>query len=267
MSNTDGEAGGRSCIFCGGRPITGEHAWPQWIAKYLSGEKLTHLAVVETEGREPSVQLRGERVPFTTKINCVCKPCNEGWMHELETSAELILAGPIQGKPVVWHEWRQVMAAAWAFKTAIVLEQGQAPEHRAIPAEILPLFRQFLRPPPYSQIWTALYSGEFPHSFSHGKLRLVLTTPEGVAVPNDLEAYGVSLHVGAIAFRIFGHLIRDGPANVPQADFARRLVPIWPVVPRAEWPPALAVDDNGMELLVKSMGEVVLGPTTGQRTP
>jgi hypothetical protein len=240
-------------VFCGGTPVTAEHAWPQWIAKYLPGRKVPHLTVVEAEGREPSVKFRGERLPFTTEVRCVCKACNEGWMHELETSAEKMLAPLIQGKPQVWHEWRQATAATWAFKTAIVLDQAH-PEFKAIPPEIYPLFRRFLRPPPYSQVWIAIYSGAYPHSYGRGAMRLLLTTPEGVPVPNDLTAYGASLHVGALVFRLFGHLIQDGPTNVPQGDIARCLIPIWPVTARAEWPPEMAVDDDGLELLVKSMG-------------
>jgi hypothetical protein len=244
--------------------VTAEHVWPQWIAKYLPDTKLPHLVVVEQEGQDSAVELRGDRPPFTTEVKCVCKPCNEGWMHELETTAKPILAPLIQGKPAIWHEWRQTIAATWAFKTAIMIEQAQS-EMRAIPAEIYPLFRRYLTPPPFAQVWTGIYAGEYPHFYGRGPMRLVLTTPEGVAVPNDLAAYGACLQVGALVFRLFGHLIKDGPVNAPRGVIARCLVPIRPVVPRAEWPPELAVDDNGLELLVKSMGESsILGPEPPQ---
>lgn len=227
-------------------------------------EKIPHLNIVEMEGQEQSVEFRGERLPFTTEVRCVCKGCNEGWMHELETSAEPILAPLIQGKSQGWHEWRQAIAATWAFKTAIMLEQAHS-ELRAIPTELYPGFRQYLRPPPFAQVWTALYSGEYPHSYGRGAMRLLLTTPEGVAVPNDLTAYGAFLQVGALAFRLFGHLIQGGPVNVPRGAIANCLVPIWPISPRAEWPPQLALDDDGLELLVKSMG--IDNPALGTKPP
>lgn len=176
-------------------------------------------------------------------------------MHELETSAEQILAPLIQGQSAVWHEWRQSVAATWAFKTAIVLEQAHR-DVEAIPQEIYPLFRQYQTPPPFAQVWTAIYTGEFPHHYGRGAMRFRLTTPTGVAVPNDLTAYGACLQVGALAFRLFGHLVKDGPVNVPQGDIARSLIPIWKTTPRAEWPPELGVDDDGLEILVKSMGDV-----------
>lgn len=245
----------RACIWCGGTPLTAEHVWPRWIAKYLPEEKSPHHVVVEAEGEEQIVQFRGERVPFSTTVKCVCEPCNTGWMHELETTAEKILAPLIEGKSQVWHEWRQAIAATWALKTSILIEQVQ-PDLRAIPTELYKGFRVNLRPPPYTQIWMAAYAGDSPHFYGRGAMRLLLTTPEGVAVPNDLTAYGACLQVGALVFRLFGHIIRNGPRNVPQGDVARCLIPIWPVSRRIEWPPSMTVDTNGLELLVKSMSDV-----------
>lgn len=249
-------------MFCGKGPVTAEHVWPQWIAKYVENadEKIPHTAEVRHEGQEPRIEFRGIRVPFTTEAKCVCKPCNEGWMHELETSAEPILAPLIQGKSAVWHEWRQTIAAFWAVKTAMMLEQTQ--KLRAIPAEIYPLFRKYQTPPPYCQVWTAAYDGDIPHNFGRGAIRMALTTPEGVAVPNEFAAYGAFVQIGALAFRIFGHLFENGPTNVPQGELARALVSIRPVVPAAAWPPEMVVNDEGLELLVMSMAdEDVSGPT------
>jgi hypothetical protein len=173
-------------------------------------------------------------------------------MHEMEVTAEQLLAPLIQGKPVVWHEWKQSLAATWAFKTAIVLEQSH-PSYTAIPPEIYPLFRRFQCPAPFSQVWMAHYGGEFPHSFGSGAMWLQIRSAEGEVIPNDLEAYGVSIHVGALAFRIYGHLIKDGPPDIPSADMAQALTPIWPVSPRVRWPPERAIDDDGLVALVKSM--------------
>ena len=173
-------------------------------------------------------------------------------MHEMETTAEPILAPLIQGKQQVWSEWRQAVAATWAFKTSIMLEQTHS-DLQAIPPDIYPGLRLNLRPPPFAQAWTAIYSGEFPHHYGRGAMRLLLATSAGVSVPNDLTAYGACLQVGALVFRLFGHLIRNGPVVIPQGDVARSLIPIWPVVPRATWPPERSVDDDGLETLVKSM--------------
>lgn len=180
-----------------------------------------------------------------------------GWMHELETCAEPILAPLIQGQRQTWHEWRQAIAATWAFKTSIMIEQAAEEELRAIPSEMYPGFRKWQRPPLMNtQVWAGAYTGEPPHFYGRGQMRLMLTTPDGVSVPNDLTAYDACLQIGALVFRLFGHLIREGPRNAPQGDIARCLVPIWPVSPSAEWPPELSVNDDEMEILVKSMGDI-----------
>ena len=178
-------------------------------------------------------------------------------MHELETTAEPILAPLIEGKSQTWHQWRQTVAATWALKTAIMIEQAGPLHLRAIPQEIYPGFYRVLRPPtpPYTQVWAAAYVGESPHAYGRGFMRLVLTAPKD-EVPDDLTAYGACLQVGALAFRLFGHVIQGRPGTSLRAKYARCLVPIWPTSPRVEWPPDLAVDDDGMELLVKSMGDI-----------
>jgi hypothetical protein len=236
-------------------PVTAEHVWPQWISKYLPKVKAEHLVISEVEGEDRTVQFRGLRVPFTTEVNCVCELCNTGWMAELEHTAEHELHAMIEGKHQTLHGWRQSIAATWAFKTAIMIEQAGRPDLRAIPPEIYTPFRQYLTPPPFSQVWIAAYRGISGHFYGHGSMRLLITS-DGVPIPNDLTAYGGCLQVGALAFRLFGHLIRNGPRKVPQGDLARCLVPIWPVTPRTEWPPERSVDDGGLETLVKSMGDV-----------
>src|ERR1035437_3729482 len=116
VSAIESQSSARACVWCGGRPVTAEHVWPQWIAKYVPGTEIRaeHYVVVEAEGEDEAVEFRGERVPFTTEANCVCKPCNEGWMAELEHTAEHELHAMIEGKPQVLHEWRQSVAATRA---------------------------------------------------------------------------------------------------------------------------------------------------------
>jgi hypothetical protein len=92
-------------------------------------------------------------------------------------------------------------------------------------------------------------------------MRLILSAG-GEAIPNDLEAYGASIHIGALAFRIYGHLIQDGPPDIPSAEMARSLTPVWPVSPRVRWPPDQGIDDDGLVALVKSMGADLTGPAT-----
>jgi hypothetical protein len=252
-----GSARRRECIFCGGTPLTAEHAWPQWIAKYLPREKVPHLILAQSEGKEDACSFRGQRLPFTTTARCVCTQCNSGWMHELEATAEPLLAPLIQGRTRIWHEWKQSLAAAWAFKTAAILEYAVGID-QAIPPELLPLFRRYLTPRPRTQIWTATDSGTGHHQFGSGAIRALVVSSETVVASEDRAAFG------ALVFRIRGSLIRNGPLDVPDATMAKRLVQIRPVRSRADWPPSESVDDDGLHLLVSSMAD---GSTIGSVPP
>jgi hypothetical protein len=240
------------CVFCGESPVEAEHVWPQWIAKYLPREKADHFRVQESaEGRE--VQPRGFRFPFTTEANCVCHTCNTGWMHELENSAEAEIAAMIQGKPQRLHEWRQSIAASWAFKTAMMLEQSEPPAARTIPLAIYPMFRRFLRPTTMTQVWMAHYVGENPHPFGHGLLRAQVIGPTGPVEPDDAEPYALVLGAGQLAFWIVGHLVQGAALHAPNSEVTGRIVQIWPVTPSAAWPPPEPVGDDGLNGLVFSL--------------
>jgi hypothetical protein len=159
-----------------------------------------------------------------------------------------------QGRTQIWHEWKQSLAAAWAFKTAAILEYAAGVEP-AIPAEVLTLFRQYLTSPPGTQIWTASYSGTGQHQFGSGAMRVLMVASEKVVASEDRAAYGAFIQIGALVFRIRGSLVRNGPFDVPDATMAKRLVQMRPVRSRAEWPPTESVDDDGLHLLVSSMAE------------
>jgi hypothetical protein len=255
-------------VWCGGTPVTAEHVWPQWIAKYVPEAKIRaeHYVVIEAEGQEQAVHFRGERVPFTTEAKCVCKPCNEGWMAEMEHTAEHELHAMIEGRPQTLHEWRQALAATWAFKTAMMVEQAHTSD-RAISSELYQPFHRYLTPPPFSQVWIGRYEGQSPHFYGRAQLRFELSTPAGILIPNDLTAYGAVLQAGALVFRLFGHLVKDGPVSVPTGEIARSLIPIRPTIARAEWPPEFAVNDLGLHILGKSLGDVPPAEGVSQGAP
>ena len=252
MSDTEKEGSGRACVFCGGTPVTSEHVWPGWIAKYLPREKAEHYRLVESaEGRD--LQSRGFRYPFTTEAKCICKPCNEGWMHELEMNCRVRALAHDPGKPQRLHEWRQAIAATWALKTAMMIEHSDSPDTRTIPLAIYPMFRWFLRPTTMTQVWMVHYVGENPHPFGHALLRAQVVEPEGPVEPDDAEPYVLVVGAGQIAFWILGHLVQGAGLYRPRSEVTGRIVQIWPVTSEATWPPPESVGDGGLNGLVFSL--------------
>jgi hypothetical protein len=108
-----------------------------------------------------------------------------------------------------------------------------------------------MRPPNQQQVWIAHYTGTQPHGFYHGPLALFDRTKPGE--PEVATGYAATIAVGHLVFRIFGHTVRDGPVSVPEGDVASSLSQIQPVVPSAEWPPSLSVDDDGLHTITLSM--------------
>ena len=60
--------------------------------------------------------------PYTQTVNHVCRGCNNGWMSTLETEAKPLLQPMIEGRHKQLHPRSQRIIAAWAFKTAAMLE-------------------------------------------------------------------------------------------------------------------------------------------------
>lgn len=149
------------CVFCGepfgpSRQRSHEHAVPKWCAELLADRGAAyHTLIAQTEAGVKTVD-QGLRNPFTTTLNEVCKPCNEGWMHELEQSSESLLSHLIQGDSRRLRFWRQALVATWACKTAMVWE-CLAGEHRATPIERLRELHRTQRPPDKHQVWFGRY--------------------------------------------------------------------------------------------------------------
>jgi hypothetical protein len=206
---------------------------------------------VETD-RGLTVERRGLRNPFTTVVEEVCEPCNNGWMKELEDSCEGLLGHFIQGHERHIRYWRQVLAATWAAKTAFVWDLI-SPEDRAIPDKDLKILHRALRPTAQQQVWIGRYAGDDPHTFRRAAAHVVgATDPD----PRNAHAYLVALSVGQLALVVFGqHVVRPPYSHPLPERFALQLVQISPPIHEiVAWPPPNALDDETLEACVRSLG-------------
>src|SRR5689334_2998942 len=108
---------GRGCIFCGGRPLSKEHVWPQWIRKVQGDRGMAHYR------REIAGDMTAWRdVDYNLQVKAVCKPCNHGWMSDLETAVQPILSSLIVGNGRNLYRDGQRILATWATKTAMMFQ-------------------------------------------------------------------------------------------------------------------------------------------------
>lgn len=113
--------GRRSCAFCQrqDRKISGEHAWPLWIRELLAS---TDAYVVLARHARQQVRWPIPDTEMGVKVNAVCKPCNEGWMSDLETAATPIVRPLVLGHTIELTEPDLETLARWAVKTAMVFD-------------------------------------------------------------------------------------------------------------------------------------------------
>ncbi len=117
----------RRYLFCSSDANSLEDAWPRWITNQF---KASQSAEVQAERR--GVQLKPWRAHQPElPIRCVCRPCNNGWMSQLEVQAQRFLQPMLIGDRCGLDMAGQTTVAVWSLKTAMVLEALDQPHQRA----------------------------------------------------------------------------------------------------------------------------------------
>jgi hypothetical protein len=89
----------RNCIFCFGPATTKEDAWPLWLVR-----RITSPFGVTVEAERDGVKLAAWRaLRPEQKIRCVCQPCNNHWMSDLENRAKPKLNVCSMSLPLGYH--------------------------------------------------------------------------------------------------------------------------------------------------------------------
>src|SRR5713226_3175230 len=99
------ESTGRGCVFCGGKPLTNEHVWPEWVRPYLQSPygRGTATRVILRHGQEPQSHSH-QTDPATLEVKAVCKPCNTRWMSRMETDCKPYLLSMIEGHGRTYYD-------------------------------------------------------------------------------------------------------------------------------------------------------------------
>ena len=121
----------RSCVFCGGLPLTREHVYPQWLRQFSGPQSFisregayqpsTPEAVVRQNVHSKYVEVleqRGAKTPnlHEVTVKAVCSTCNNGWMSTLEGEVRPILKKLADHTSLVLDRKHKTRLAAWAHK-------------------------------------------------------------------------------------------------------------------------------------------------------
>ena len=237
----------RTCAFCGTtNKIEAEHVWPHWAARrFENDDTFTYYRQFVGAGYEPEAPYTWLQKPFDWKVRAVCKPCNNRWMSDLETAAKDALFGSAFSR----HERElprgaQRTLAAWAIKTAMMVECTNVPSRRGIPRVEYRHVWKRREPSANVRIWLASYAGE---------RAVALALPFGIDVGvhrlpdrerGERHVWGSTILFGPVVFQILGSRV---PGLLDLFALAvRNTHLIWPNRRPVTWTPHPGLDDHAV---------------------
>lgn len=249
----------RKCIFCdSANDLTGEHGYPKWFFELFPEGIITVQNLSDPRQKWSFKRTRKGKHKHAIVANVVCKPCNTGWMANLEGLAKPILVPLIKGERVTLDRRQQALLTVWTVKTCMVHEHVGAFGHpsrfsRYFTREERHTMRNILWVPPGTFLWLGRYEGAWSARYEDRNLMGTLKDTVTGAVEAK-ESYVATLTLGKLALQLLQH--RWGE-NRPFSEIVRmstrtpqwRLVTtqIYPFVREGvTWPP-FAMNDAALE--------------------
>ena len=226
--------------------------FPKWLRKVIEGGEgglTTHGRVIKTRDGETLWHDSWEDIPINYQVAVPCKICNEGWMEDIEDETRPILT-PLQHENAELGPLKKETLARWA-TLRVMMAQYLDPAERpkAIRPERYHRFYEARELPPKAQIWMARRNGEgaWPIDGSRKELFIGETRPP---YPN---AYISAFAVGHVAFVYWGHEVEDGAIVNLGEGMKPYLLPIWPDINLASWPPPGLLGRRGLDTVVNNL--------------
>jgi hypothetical protein len=227
--------------------MSNEHLWPKWVRQLLppgvADEQVNYLFTDSERGETRRIKLR----MFDLTVKDVCKPCNEGWMEDLESGARHFASGMIEGRGRVLHTGGQTALAAWAALKVLVCQ-------RSFPGPLSPIPDDH-----YAAVYDAGRRGKSPDGVlvftakvpwhdrefkPPGHYRVIALGP---GRDDRIHAHLATLTVLDLVVQVlFGETgIRAANHPRPIAGSVRR---IWPTTDSFTWPPGPPLTEKGLRL-------------------
>ena len=252
--------GRASCIYCGTfEDMSGEHIWADWLKAYIPRVMSRHRyvsAVVHSDPTKNTTKVtKREGDPYVRKLKIACRPCNNGWMSQLQTNAKPYLTPTLLGEKASFYKNGQTALAAWItmfVMTADFLDTNAV----SITAEERSWFKVHQRPPGDWRIWIGRY--EKPVSarrWIHSVLDIVEDDAKRLAGGTP-----VIQHAQTSTILLGNHLIIHVMSSPAMRETIKRweLLPaaapamtqIWLIVGRrVDWPGPVAIHRAAIEQL------------------
>jgi hypothetical protein len=212
------------CVFCGSRPLTKEHLWPDWLRRKV---KINDAFRYRLENEIDGVEIRDHAFlaqPFTQTVKAVCARCNGGWMSAIEASAQPILWNLIQGQGMTLDPDDQRKLASWAFLKACMFDQLHP--RPGLPTAHRQRLHVYKKPPATGvAIWIGTYEAR---DVCHQADQALAVARRGDHAPQAPNTYISTFTVGALMLQVAGSLIPElAPDRMPYPP-ELCLTKIWP---------------------------------------
>jgi len=226
------------CIFCGKPADSNEDAFPKWLIEMMDewysqkfgpdGRPMPDvLAWTDGIGGKSEIRLQ----TFKIVIRCVCRPCNNGWMSEIQNEhAKPVITRLLKGGSHLLDRQDCTSLAIWAVMTSMVLDVRNEPDERRFTDEERCLFWNKHRTPSNNYVPHNICAPEDFHIWL-GKWN----DSPGPSVVGHLLSIGGSPHKAIVNTIGFGNLIfqilRTTPGAFPGArsgPWDRSLVQLFP---------------------------------------
>lgn len=229
--------GAGTCAFCGRPGLTLEHVFPQWLVGALPTQEAwrgqDRFRVIWPGQAQP---LPRREIPesFTkSRVRCVCRSCNGGWLSDLETKVRQLLSAMIQGKAQTLPATECVTLATWATKTTMMVEFTDLDSHAYRPGD-RSWVRERHQPPMGTTVWASplLLSDEWGLRAEHSGL-LIGDQATDISLPCDIQQTTIGL--GQLLF-VVAHAPPPRTALPPLHMLIPSMRLLWPGPSVVEWP-------------------------------
>lgn len=241
---TDREPVGRTCVWCGQRPVTREHLVAQWLGRLIAAtwphpdgcRQWTRFTGPDKAQRENAFR----KNTLEVVVRAVCARCNNGWMSQLEARTQPTLRRLICGEVHQLTPTAQAAVALWCAKFTALMNayEPNAVVHDEDDLESISIDGHA----PAGQLIRIAYVA-YP-----AQTPLVLNVTTGHIIPIEEAEAGGQLRTGppngylaTVAFGHFAFCVAGGPAFRNISRWRRPPtypMTIWPPAPKPHrWPP------------------------------
>jgi len=232
------------CTFCRAEEkLTGEHVFPNWLRTAVGDGGAQYFR------RTPNGQVKHwATLAYSATVNDVCSTCNSGWMSRIEgAAAPVLLPMLIRGEAVTLDASALRAVSSWAMLRSLVVPLASGPND--VPSDLYRTIEQTHTITPNAAVWLGKLEGtdERTAFFLGTTLNITGTTH---AQP---DAFVATMAIGKLVTRIF--VLTPGRGDlgaVSNGPFDAFLVPIWPDVNSAAWPPK-TLDVKGYADLIRTL--------------